>query len=294
MFILVPPWRHLAVSVLTGRAPPYRVSSPAVGKLGRLSIDQRIALRATVLASMLGFLCTVAAAQAQTQAVVPHAARSRVETSSAPGECPILFLGYVGALEPANNPHSGVIRIRRELQDGNYPDVCANSFSPYIWTEGRDWLLRHFPSHPGRLTTTELQNSPKVILVGHSMGGWAILSVARDLKARGIPVELTVQVDSVGITDFTVPANVRSAAVFHANDELMLLTTKHVRLEDSHQTRLLEDVKVAGVSHQSITRDPRIRQVVLDTIDELRTAIATTGPRQAAHSTASRMVGNPN
>jgi thioesterase domain-containing protein len=124
------------------------------------------------------------------------------------------------------------------------------------------------------LTPEELQHSPKVILIGHSMGGWAMMSVARELRSRDIPVELTIQVDSVGITDYTIPKNVRSAAIFHANDCLMFMTTKHFRREDPAYTKLVADVNVAGAGHESITRDPRIRELVMETVDRLRAASA--------------------
>jgi hypothetical protein len=192
--------------------------------------------------------------------------------------CRIIYLGFVGALEPPNNKYSGVVQIREALQAREYSDVCAQSFSPYTWQEGRDWLLKHFPSHAGALTFDEIQRAPKVILVGHSMGGWAILSIARELRSRNIPVELTVQVDSVGITDHTVPKNVKSAAIFHANDALMFMTTKHVRREDPAHTKLVANVTVAGAGHESITRDPRIRTLVMDTVESLRTSANKTAP----------------
>ena len=200
--------------------------------------------------------------------------------------CQILYLGFVGALEPGGNKYSGVVRIRKTLQGKDFPDVCAKSFSPYVWTEGRDWLMTHFPAHAGELTPAELEHSPKVILVGHSMGGWAMVSVARELRDRNIPVELTIQMDSVGITDITIPRNVKSVAIFHANDVLMFMTTKHVHLEDPAQTKVVADIKVDGAGHQSITRDPRIQELVMKEVDTLRvdraSRQATGGPQASA------------
>lgn len=201
--------------------------------------------------------------------------------------CRILYLGFVGGVEPPNNKHSGVVQLRDILQGSGHLDVCARSFSPYVWPAGLSWLMKHFPAEPAQLTPEQLQESPKVILVGHSMGGWAALAVARELRGRNIPVELTIQVDSVGITDHTVPRNVKSAAIFHANDALMFLTTKHLRVEDPNRTKILADVKVDGVGHESITRDPRIRQLVLDTVDSLRAAYAA-NVTSAAKPPASR------
>lgn len=206
-------------------------------------------------------------------------------------DCRILYLGFVGALEPPNNKYSGVVQIREILQGKEYPDVCANSFSPYVWTEGRDWLLQHFPEHAGVLTTQELAVVPKVILVGHSMGGWAMVMVARELRNRNIPVELTIQVDSVGITDYTIPRNVKSAAIFHANDIFMFLTTKHLRREDPSRTKILENVTVAGAGHQSITRDPRIRGLVIEEVKSLRSGCRLGGAATSSSAASTEGAG---
>ncbi len=188
--------------------------------------------------------------------------------------CRIIYLGFVGGLESANNKNSGVVNIRDTLEGEEFPDVCAKSYSPYVWMEGRDWLLKHFPSHAGALTPAELERSPRVVMVGHSLGGWAMMAVARALCKRDIPVELTIHVDSVGITDSTLPRNVKAAAIFHARDVLMFLTTKRLRREDPKRTELLANVTVAGAGHESITRDPRIRDLVYAAVKSLRTAHA--------------------
>jgi hypothetical protein len=185
--------------------------------------------------------------------------------------CKIVYLGIVGGTEPSNNRHSGVVQIRDILRGPEFPDVCAKSFSPYAWRSGFHWILRHFPSHPGQLTRNELEEAPKVILVGHSLGGWAVLSIARNLNRKGIPVELCVQIDSVGITDHTVPKNVKAAAIFHANDAMFLLTTKTIKLEDASQTKLIENTIVKGAGHWSVTRDPRIKDIVICTVDAIST-----------------------
>jgi hypothetical protein len=213
----------------------------------------------------------------------PHPPPSRRATSTdragQPADCKIVFAGFVGAMETSNHKHSGVVQIRDILRGPGYGDVCAASFVPISWTSGRDWILTHFASHPGPLTESEILHSPRVILVGHSTGGWATLSVARDLRDKGIPVELTVQVDSVGVTDYTVPRNVRTCAIFHARDILMFMTTKKVRMEDPFHTKLLANIVVENASHLSITRDPRIRELVLNAITDARAESASGGWR---------------
>jgi len=183
--------------------------------------------------------------------------------------CRIVYLGVVGGTETPNNRRSGVVQIRDILRGPAFPDVCAKSFSPYVWRSGLHWILGYFPSHPGPLTGDELEKAPKVILVGHSLGGWAVLSVARNLEQKGISVELCIQIDSVGITDHTAPGNVKAAAIFHANDALFFLTTKTIKLEDPSQTNLVENILVKDAGHLSVTRDPRVKDLVLCTVQAL-------------------------
>jgi hypothetical protein len=197
-----------------------------------------------------------------------------IGTENREANCKIIYLGMVGALELANNSRSGLVQIRETLGQSAYPDVCAKTFSPYVWRSGLHYVLKHFPSHPGPLTQEDLDHAPKVVLVGHSMGGWAVISVARNLKSRGIPVELSIQVDSVGITDQTVPNNVKAAAIFHARDILTFMTTKKIRAEEPSQTKLLANVLVRGAGHESVTRDARIREMVMNVIESLRAAAA--------------------
>jgi pimeloyl-ACP methyl ester carboxylesterase len=180
-------------------------------------------------------------------------------------------------METPHRKGSGIVQIRDVLRGPEYSDVCAESFIPISWTAGRDWVLTHFPAHPGPLTEAEISAGPRVILVGHSTGGWAMFSVARDLRDKDIPVELTVQVDSVGITDSTVPSNVKSCAIFHAWDALVFMTTKKIKMEDPAHTKLLANVVVKDANHLSITRDPRIRELVLNAIKEIRAELSA-GP----------------
>jgi hypothetical protein len=188
--------------------------------------------------------------------------------------CKILYAGFVGAMESSNRKGSGVVQIRDVLRGSAYPDVCSESFIPLSWESCRNWILRQFPVHSGPFTQAEIDEGPRIILLGHSTGGWAMLKVARDLRDKGIPVELTVQLDSVGITDYTVPSNVKSSAIFHARDFLMLLTTKNIRMEDPQRTKLVANIVVKKASHLSITCDPRVRNLVLGTVSGIRGDIA--------------------
>jgi hypothetical protein len=242
----------------------------------RIALRRSVAMAALICVSFAGLVWT---RSARGDALVSSPAGNKSASAKASAaiqrdkNCRIIYLGFVGALEPAHNKRSGVVQIATLLQGDEFADVCAKSYSPYVWGEGLEWLLSHFPAHDGELSAAELLRAPKAVLVGHSMGGWAMMSVARKLSSRGIPVELTIQIDSVGVTDTTVPQNVKCAAIFHARDVLTPITTKRLRVEDSSRTKLLPDVTVSGAGHESITRDPRIRALVMQTIESLRASL---------------------
>jgi surfactin synthase thioesterase subunit len=72
-------------------------------------------------------------------------------------------------------------------------------------------------NHDGLLSAEEKRNA-RVILYGHSWGASEAITLARELDGDGIPVLLTVQVDSVQKpreNDTVIPANVAEAANFY-------------------------------------------------------------------------------
>ena len=183
--------------------------------------------------------------------------------------CKILYAGFVGVMETSNRQGSGVVQLRDTLSGPGYADVCAESFRAYSWESCRDWILSRLPGNSGPVTEAGSKDTPRIILVGHSAGGWSMLKVARDLRDKGIPIELAVLLDSVAITDPTVPSNVKAIAVFHARGVLMFLTSKNIRIENPQNTTVIANLVVKGASHLSITRDPQVRDVVLSTVDAL-------------------------
>ncbi len=224
---------------------------------------------------MLALLLALALeAQAQPQAQGAPPAR--------PGPCKILVVGYVGGLDTPNNRFSGVVRIRKQLQALKNPELCVKIFSVYHWMGAYGWIKKFFPSGgEGRFSKEEIESGPRIILYGHSLGGWACLSLARRLNTRGIPVELTVQIDSVGFTDSVVPPNVKAAANFYHRAPLPFLTRRKIRAEDESSTLVLANSRIPHVSHMSITRRPEIAALVLDTVRTLSAAPPAAGTPQA-------------
>jgi len=97
-----------------------------------------------------------------------------------------------------------------------------------------------------------------IILVGHSLGAGAALSVARQLGNSGVPVALVVLLDPV--SSAAVPSNVGRAVNFYVSGGLG--TT--VQAEAGFRGNLANmDFKSAGMDHMSIqAADPIHRQII--------------------------------
>ncbi len=219
-------------------------------------------------------LLSAVALEAQAQSQGPAPARS--------GSCKILVAGFAGGLDTPNNRFSGVVKIRKQLQALNNPELCVKTFSAYHWMGAYHWIAEYFPSErEGHLSNEEIQSGPKIILYGHSLGGWACLSLARLLDTKGIPVELTVQIDSVGFTDSVVPPNVKAAANFYHRATLPFLTRQNVRAENENSTQVLGNSRIPHVGHITITRRPEIAALIVDAVRTLSAAVPAAESRAA-------------
>lgn len=90
----------------------------------------------------------------------------------------------------------------------------------------------------GRLDENE-RSSARIILYGHSMGAAAVVKLATKLERIGVPVQLTVQVDSIGTGDRYIPANVTHAVNFYQRDAFFLKGLPEIRARDPEVTEIL-------------------------------------------------------
>lgn len=164
---------------------------------------------------------------------------------------------------------------------------------------------------PGAAPTRQGIRGPRLVVFGQSFGGAATVEFARRLarlrscgddaapgpdgrrQARvSVPVSMTVQIDSVGMGDAMVPANVRAAANLYQDDGWIVEGEHPVRAADPARTRILgnrefdyseppgseidiDDLPwwktIFRVAHARMDRDPRVWRAVDDLV---RTACA--------------------
>ena len=85
--------------------------------------------------------------------------------------------------------------------------------------------------------------SARLVVYGQSFGGAAVVKLARQLKELGVPVLLTVQVDSVGRGDKVIPSNVRRAANLFQRDGPIIKGEREIRAEDPNKTTIVGNFK---------------------------------------------------
>jgi len=101
-----------------------------------------------------------------------------------------------------------------------YVEAFENRHREKAYREIRRRLDRN---HDGTLSTEEKRNA-RIVIFGHSWGASETVTLARKLERDGIPVLLTIQVDSVskiGQNDRVIPANVGQAINFYQPDGIV-------------------------------------------------------------------------
>ena len=133
--------------------------------------------------------------------------------------------------------------------------------------------------------------SARVILYGQSFGGAAVVKLARQLNELQVPVLLTVQIDSVGRGDASIPPNVARAASLFQRNGILISGEAPIVAEDPLRTTILgnfefdyrqKEIDISEVPwHKKVFReaytkmehDPEVWQKVEDLIlAEIRSA----------------------
>jgi hypothetical protein len=151
--------------------------------------------------------------------ILTHGGSARpVSATDAFTTTPVIVIGFVGGFVKHDAmAHSAVQvagHLRQDYPSGVYVEVLENHQREKAHAE----IVRFVDiDRDGTLSVEEKKNA-RIILYGHSWGASEAVTLARELEREGIPVLLTVQVDSVskpGENDRVIPANVAEAANFY-------------------------------------------------------------------------------
>jgi hypothetical protein len=169
------------------------------------------------------------------------------ETSNAPSNpvataaAPSIVIGFVGGFVRHDNTVHSTVILARNLQRDYAGAVHVETFENRRVNEAHKLVLHLLGSDHKDVPTADEKRAARIILYGHSWGASAAVTLARQLQADGIPVRLTVQVDSVakgGQNDAVIPNNVKQAANFYQAKGLVRGQPK-IRAADASTTQIL-------------------------------------------------------
>lgn len=195
-----------------------------------------------------------------------------------------IVIGFVGGLVKRDDRAHAEVQFAQHLRNDYPSGVAVRVFQNRQGRQALEEVTRLLDSNRDGNLSTEEKLGGGISIYGHSWGASEAVTLARALGERGIPVLLTVQVDSVrkrGENDATIPANVAEAVNFYQRDGL-LHGLAEIHAADPSRTRILGnfrlDYKAAPVDsggypwyarifmkpHIEIESDPRVwRQVEL-------------------------------
>jgi len=135
-----------------------------------------------------------------------------------PDSSPYILVGFVGGFVRHDNPYHGPVIVARHLRQKSPKDTHVQVFENRHRRKAYKTIVQLLDrNNDGNLSTAE-KGQARIILFGQSWGASAAVALANDLNRIGVPVLLTVQVDSVAKPwqhDDVIPENVAVAVNFY-------------------------------------------------------------------------------
>jgi hypothetical protein len=164
---------------------------------------------------------------------------------------PVIVIGFVGGFvrhdDPVHSPVQIAARLRKDFPSGVYVEAFENRRRK----KAHAAILRLLKTnHDGSLSTEEKQGA-RIIIYGISWGASESITLARELQTEGIPVLLTIQVDSISKirqNDALIPSNVAEAANFYQPDGL-LHGRSEIHAADAARTRIIGNFRFDYHTH---------------------------------------------
>ena len=217
-----------------------------------------------------------------------------------------LVIGFLGGRDSWNDDRRSVRRLALKLRAMQLPGVHVET----VENTRRDLAVRLVReafdrNRDGQLGADE-RSRARLIVYGQSFGGAAVVKFARQLEELQVPILLTLQIDSVGLGDDLIPANVQRAANLYQPNGWVIKGETPIRAADPSRTQILgnfeydyskKQIDISHVpfwkksfryAHTRVEHDPdvwgRVEQLLLE---ELK-------PQNEAGDEAASQMNHPN
>ena len=137
---------------------------------------------------------------------------------------PAMVIGFVGGFVKHNASAHSTVQVVDHLRNEYPAGVYVEAFENHRRQDAYREILRRLDLNKDGALSIEEKRNARIIIFGHSWGASETVTLARKLEKDGIPVLLTIQVDSVskiGQNDSVIPANVGQAVNFYQPDGII-------------------------------------------------------------------------
>ena len=168
-------------------------------------------------------------------------AEGQLQRLEKPTSGPAIVIGFVGGFVRHDDVVHSPVQLAAHLRAAYPMGVHVEVYENRRREEAHKKILNLLDTNQDGVLSEEEKQKARIIIYGMSWGGAETVALARELGRDGIPVLLTVQVDSITKirqTDKIIPPNVGEAANFYQPNGL-LHGQAEIRAADETRTRIL-------------------------------------------------------
>jgi len=156
-----------------------------------------------------------------------------------------LILGFLGGFERWDDESRGVRKLAIRIDAMKLPNVHIETLENRKRDLAIKFIQNAFDRDQNGFLDDWERDSARLILYGHSFGGSAVVEISHELKKMGVPILLTVQIDSVGLVydDHIIPSNVKRAANLFQNDGWILQGEDEIEPENPNKTKVIANIR---------------------------------------------------
>jgi hypothetical protein len=200
---------------------------------------------------------------------------------------PLIVIGFVGGFAHPDDEGHPEVQFAEYLRDRYQPDMHAEVFGNHDGRKALHEVMRLLGGGGNDNPSSAEKAQARIILYGHSWGATETVVFARELAKQGIPVLLTIQVDSIakpGRDNSRIPSNVANAINFyqsrgplHGQIEIVATdpaqTTILGNLQMTYEDRRINCdnypwyARTLNKPHHEIENDPRVWDLAASLID---------------------------
>lgn len=207
----------------------------------------------------------------------------------------IIVIGFVGGFARHDDKKHPEVQFAAYLRERYRSRINAEVFGNHHGRKALRHVLRLLDRDGNGNLSVDEKEQAGIVLYGHSWGAAETVVFARELEKKGIPVLLTIQVDSVrkpGRDDSTIPPNVTEAINLYQSrgpihgrtqilaadpDRTTIIGNLHLIYRDSsiNCDNYPWYARTFNRPHHEIENDPRVWNLAASLIE---TAFTTIGP----------------